>query len=147
MSAEAPTTPRAACYFPDEVTVALCIYGEALDPGELTQLLGVNPTHEHKTGHRETLRAPPSSKGAWIYEIRRFEPIDPDNMLEELLASLPQEEHFWERLASRFELQIHFAIHTDVGCTFKLSPLTIRRVSRTHATFQIYIQAYGDNDA
>jgi Domain of unknown function (DUF4279) len=145
---EAPATPTpATSYFPDEVAVALCIYGEALDPVELTRLLGVSPTHEHKNGDRKTLRSPPWNKGAWIYEIRRFDPIDPNRMFEELLAGLPQDEHIWQQLASRFELRVDFAVHTDVGCTFVLSPLTVRRVAAIHAAFQIYIQAYGDNDA
>ena len=147
MSEPPPIPTHSASYFPDEVAVALCVYGEELDPLELTRMLGVNPTHEHKKGDRKTLRSPPWNKGAWVYEIRRFEPINPDSMFEELLASLPQDDHVWLQLASRFELRIDFAVHTDVGCTFVMSAVTVQRIAAIHAAFQIYIQAYGDNDA
>jgi hypothetical protein len=134
-------------YFPDEVAVALCIYGAELDPNEVTQLFGAEPTHAHKRGERKTLRSPPWDKGAWIREVRRFEPIDPDAMFEQLLAELSGEPGVWRSLASRFQLRVAFAVHTDVGCTFVLSPSTVQRISELGAAFQVYIQVYGDNDA
>jgi hypothetical protein len=33
---------------PDEVAVALCIYGADLDPEEISSLLGAQPTHAHR---------------------------------------------------------------------------------------------------
>ena len=134
-------------YFPDEVAVALCIYGVELNPTEITQLLGAEPTHAHRKGERKTLRSPPWNKGAWIREVRRFEPIDPDAMFEQLLAELSREPVVWRDLAARFQLQVDFAVHTDVGCTFVLSASTVQRIADLGAAFQIYIQAYGDNDA
>lgn len=134
-------------YFPDEVAVALCVYGTELDPTEVTNLLGAEPTHAHRRGERKTLRNPPWDKGAWIREVRRFEPIDPDAMFEELLMGLSSEQAAWRNLASRFQLRVDFAVHTDVGCTFVLSHSTVERISALGAEFQIYIQAYGDNDA
>ena len=134
-------------YFPDEVAVALCVYGTELDPSEVTKLLGVEPTHAHRRGDRKTLRSPPWDKGAWIREVRRFEPIDPDAMFQELLVGLSSEQEVWRSLASRFQLRVDFAVHTDVGGTFVLSRSVVERISALGADFQIYIQAYGDNDA
>jgi hypothetical protein len=93
------------------------------------------------------LRSPPWQKGAWIREVRRFEPIDPDGMFDELMESLPTEEHIWQTLAASFELRVDFAVHTDVGATFVLGPRTLGRIAIIGASFQIYVQAYGDNDA
>ncbi|RQP21159.1 DUF4279 domain-containing protein [Piscinibacter terrae] len=142
-----PESSPSKIYFPDEVAVALCVYGSDLDPIEVTKLLGVDPTHAHRRGERKTLRSPPWDKGAWIRELRCFEPIDPDGMFEELLLDVSSEPAVWRSLASRFQLRVDFAVHTDVGCTFVLSPNTVQRIAALGAEFQIYIQAYGDNDA
>ena len=116
-----PEASSSKTYFPDEVAVALCVYGVELDPTEITKLLGADPTHAHRRGERKTLRSPPWDKGAWIRELRRFEPIDPDAMFEQLLAELSSEPGIWRSLASRFQLRVDFAVHTDVGCTFLLA--------------------------
>jgi hypothetical protein len=134
-------------YLPDEVAVALCVYGPTLEPEEITALLGVAPTHAHRAGERAKLKQPPGSKGAWIREIRRFEPVEPDRMFEELFDGMNAEASVWLALAKRFELRVDFAVHTDVGATFRLNPETLARIASLGASFQIYIQAYGDNGA
>jgi hypothetical protein len=40
-----------------EVGVALAIYGEELDPGEITRTLGVAPTKAHRRGERPKRRS------------------------------------------------------------------------------------------
>ena len=139
--------PPPKTYFPDEVSVALCFYGVELEPTEITETLGVEPTHAHRRGERKTLRSPPWSQGAWIRELRQFEPIDPNAMFESLLAGVSVNQESWLNLASRFQIRVDFAVHTDVGATFVLKPGTVQRIANLGASFQIYIQAYGDNDA
>ena len=135
-------------YFPDEVAVALCLYGVDLEPAEVTQILGgVEPTHAHRKGDRKSLRNPPFDKGAWIREIRRFEPIDPDARFAELFAVLPRDTAVWQGLASRFQVRVDFAVHTDVGCGFILSPSIVQLLASRCAEFRLDIYAYGDNDA
>jgi len=142
-----PDQSSPASYLPDEVAVALCIYGEHLEPKEITKLLGVEPTHAHVRGERKSLRSPPWDKGAWIREVRRFEPICADDMLEELLRGVPDDPVIWRSLSARYHLRFDFALHTDVGGTFNLSPRSVHRIAQLDAEFQIYIQAYGDNGA
>lgn len=134
-------------YLPDEVAIALCIYGVDLDPTELSAILGVDPTHSHRRCERKSLMTAPYDKGAWIREVRRFEPIEPDKMLEEVLDKLPSDPVVWQRLAERFQLRVDFALHTDVGGAFVLSPSSVRRIADLCSEFQIYVQAYGDNGA
>jgi len=73
----------------DEVAVALCLYGEALDPAEVTHLLGTEPTHSHRKGELAAHRKKPPTQGAWIRELRSFEPIDPNALVEQVLAGMP----------------------------------------------------------
>jgi hypothetical protein len=136
-----------ATYLPDEVAVALCIYGVDLDPQEVTLLLGVDPTHAHRRGERSSLRSPPYDKGVWIREVRRFDPIHLNEMIDEVLRGLPVDPLVWQRLAQRFQVRFDFAVHTDVGGTFVLSSPSVRRIAGLGAEFHIYIQAYGDNGA
>jgi hypothetical protein len=131
--------------FPDEVAVALCVYGEDLEPSELTALLGASPTHAHRKGDQSERMKLPATRGAWIREVRKFEPIDPDAMFAELLAAVSADLEVWARLAARFEIRFDLAVHTDVGCTLTLAPQTMRMISERHGSFQVYIQAYGDN--
>ena len=139
-----PSAPSSVEYFPDEAAVALCVHGVSLEPHLVTSLLGVLPTHSHKAGDRQGLKQSPALKGAWIREVRKFEPIDPDAMVEELLSGMNTSQAAWRELASQFEVRFDFAVHTDVGATFLLHSATLRRLVNLGVDFQIYIQAYGD---
>jgi hypothetical protein len=132
---------------PDEVAVALCIYGAELDPDDISALLGTRPTHSHRLGDRETPGGRPYSIGAWILEHRRTEPIDLDSMYEELLSALPSDERIWKNLASRFEVRVDLAVHTDAGCGLYIAPLTVQLIAAKHAEFYLDIHAYGADEA
>ena len=132
---------------PDEVSVSVCIYGESLVPLSITTILGREPTHSHLKGDVDASRNRPFPKGAWLYEMRRFEPINLEAMLEELFAPLPQQQSVWQSLAERYELRIHLAIHTEQGCGFHLSPKTMQLIAARHAEVFLDIYAYGSGDA
>jgi hypothetical protein len=131
---------------PDDAAAALGIYGEDLDPAEVTALLGVQPTRAHKKGERKSPRAPDWDQGAWILEFRQFDPVDPDAMFDQLLADLPRDPKIWQDLSARFQLRIDFGVHTDDGCAFVLAPGTVGRIAALGAEFQIHVHAYGDNE-
>jgi Domain of unknown function (DUF4279) len=131
----------------DEVAVALCIYGDDLDPDEVSSLLGVSPTHAHRRNDATGLKSAPFKKGAWILELRRSEPVDLDALYAELLAPLPAAQAVWATLARRYEMRLDFAVHTDAGCSFSVSPETFALMSSRHCAFNISIYAYGSNDA
>ena len=132
---------------PDEVGLAVCIYGESLAPPSITAILGREPTHSHLKGEVDAIHNRPYPKGAWLYELRRFEPIDLEAMFEELFAPLPQQQSVWQSLAEQYELRLHLAIHTERGCGFHLSPKTMQLVASRHAEVFLDIYAYGSSDA
>jgi hypothetical protein len=142
-----PTRSPSQEYLPDEAAVALCLYGEELEPEEVSLLLQASPTHAHRKGDRKELRSPPSRQGAWVLEVRRFEPISLDSMLEELFSPLPTSEAVWQRLTSRFQVRIDIAVDTDVGFTLALSPKSMQLIVSRRAEVQLSVQAYGDNGA
>lgn len=132
---------------PDEVGLALCIYGEALQPADLSKVLGCEATRSHIKGDVSGSLGRPYSKGAWLLELRKYEPIDLDSMFEELFKNLPEEPSFWQSLAHRYELRIHLAVHTERGCGFHISPKTMQLVAARHAELFLDIYAYGGGDA
>lgn len=132
-------------FFPDEVGIAICLYGRDLDPKVVSALLGAKPTESHMRVDRTELKTPPPQQGAWIREVRRFEPIDPAVMVEELLAPLSDDPKIWEALAARFELRLNIGVHTDVGCNFKLAPKTVQALAQRGFSIKFDIYAYGDN--
>jgi hypothetical protein len=133
-------------YFPDELGIAICLYGHDLEPSEVSELLNSDPTSAHRRGERKGLKSPPFEQGAWIREVRRFEPFDPDAMLEELFSSLVQEPKVWAQLAAKFEVRLHVGVHTDVGCNFIFSPQSVREIASRSASIKFDIYAYGDNE-
>ena len=132
---------------PDEVGLALCIYGEELEPAAVSKLLCCEPTSSHAKGEVTGPLNRPRLKGAWLLEIRQHEPIDLDSMFEKLFARLPEQAELWQSLAERYELRIHLAVHTEQGCGFHLSPRTMQLVAARHAEVFLDIYAYGDDDA
>ena len=140
-------TENSRRYSPDEVAVAVCVYGVHLEPEEVSALLCGPPTHGHRKGERKGLRSPAFDKGAWIREVRRFEPIDLDSMFDELLLPLTEDASVWAELLSRFEVRISISAHTDVGLTLYLNSTTLQRIAARCANVQVCIQAYGDNEA
>ena len=67
----------------DETSVSLCLYGDDLDPDEISRILGVCPTHAHRKGEERRSRSPraqkppPYKSGAWILKVRGQAPRDP----------------------------------------------------------------------
>jgi hypothetical protein len=120
----------------------LCIYGGDLDPAEVTALLGGEPTHAHRKGDPSSRRIP-YNKGAWIREVRQFEPIDPDAMVASIFSALTQESSVWSQLAARFRIQMDFAVHTEAGCNLVLSPETLKTLAARHTAFALDIYTYG----
>lgn len=133
-------------FFPDEAGIAICLHGRDLDPEVVSALPGAKPTESHIRGDRTELKTPPPQQGAWIREVRRFEPIDPDGMVEEVLASLSDDPKIWEALAARFEVRLNIGVHTDVGCNFKLAPKTVQALAQRGASIKFDIHAYGDKE-
>ena len=132
---------------PDEVGLALCIYGEALEPGELSAQLACEPTHAHRKGDSEGARSRQFPTGAWILEIRNLEPFDLDEMFESLFSRLPNDAELWSSLAERFKLRIHLAVHTDAGFQLHLSLKTMQLAAARHAEILLDVYAYGTGDA
>lgn len=83
--------------------VALRLFGDDLDPEELTRILGVEPSSAHRKG--DVIRSSVSGaagvrkSGLWLLRASDRIPGNLDGQVGELLEQLPSEPELWKRLA------------------------------------------------
>ena len=91
----------------DEASVMLRIYGDDLDPEEITRLLGCEPWDAGRTGELKVgaKRSWTVRRGYWKLRSERSE-TDVAEQIPELLARLTQDLGVWEALASRYKMDL-----------------------------------------
>jgi hypothetical protein len=136
----------------DEVRVTLALYGDDLDPAEVSHLLGCQPTNAHrrgeirigkKTGHKTVY-----TQGAWFLSAEGRAPRTADDLTSDLLAKVSAEDSLWLEMRKRFDVQMRYGIFVEAwNRGFGLSREVIQRVARIHATleFDIYANLEGEN--
>lgn len=138
----------------DEMSISFCIYGDDLDPDQISQILGVSPTHayregEHRLSRAERARHPvPSASAAWILRVRDQSPRQPGELTKELLDQLPDDEALWDQLASRYHVRLSYGLFVvDWSSGFSLSPELVARIARMRAVVEFDIYAdLGDEE-
>ncbi len=94
----------------DENTVTLAVYGEELEPVEVSRLLGRDPSEAHRRGEVRREGMQPYPRGAWMLQARGKDPLGPQQLTERLLASVSDSPEVWRGLGERFDLQLRFGI-------------------------------------
>jgi hypothetical protein len=131
----------------DESGVTLAVYGEDLNPKEVTDLLGVKPTRSFKRGYRRNPVSRPSPHGAWFLEVRGKTPDGPDVQLRKLLMKLPTSENVWKELKARHKVQIRFGLHmTGWNKGLEISSTLVRRLGKIGVDLNFDIYAYGEDE-
>ncbi len=109
----------------DEVKVHLRIFGEELDPDEITRLLGCQSTESRRKGdvipdkryHRI------ASRGSWLLDGKLDSSIELEQQVKSLLEMVTDDIRIWHDLASRFQLDISCGLFLDnMNRGFELSP-------------------------
>lgn len=109
---------------------SLRLFGDDLDPAEVTRILGGSPTSSVRKGE---IWLPPRSTrehlnrtGAWIKVAKPREPGDLPGQIGELLGDLTSDLAAWRGLSQRFRADIFcglFMFGTNEGVDFKPSVL------------------------
>lgn len=139
-----PSRPEVTLGGPiDEAGVSLGIYGEDLDPDEITRLLGVSPTRSRRRGELRGDGRTCWSDGAWLLHVEnRGGPEPADAVLDQLLGQLPTDPSIWASLAQRYRMRIFFYIGmSGFNKGFGLSADNIRRVAAlgVRLDFDLYV--------
>lgn len=128
---------------PDECGVALAIYGEELDPDEITRLLGVRPTVSHRRGDRPRPQSKhPFRLGAWFLECRGNAPVRPDELTKTIFD--PER---WKPIQDRFKIQLRYGLHiSGWNKEFDLPRELVARIAAIGATMNFDLYAYGEDE-
>lgn len=93
-----------------ESLASLRIAGDSLEPSEITELLGCEPTH---SGSMDELRVAKVSgrerrlrTGGWSLSAKVAKPGDIDGQAKEILGKLNQDLEVWRSLSSRFKIDL-----------------------------------------
>jgi hypothetical protein len=129
----------------DETHVTLAVYGDDLDPDEVSSMLRRMPTHSHRKGDCKTPTAVPFPSGAWLYTVEGRAPEGPDSLVEKLLKEFPVDSSFWKPVTERFRVRIRVGVHTGGwNRGFDLAPHTIGVVSQIGVGIGFDLYLYGD---
>lgn len=109
----------------------LRVMGDSLIPGEITDLLGAQPSEAQTKGDqlvgRKTGRVRVAKFGMWRLHATDREPEDLDGQVQEILGQLTTDLRIWADLAERFDLDLFCGLFMDVGNEgVLLSPQTLR---------------------
>jgi hypothetical protein len=132
----------------DEARVTLALYGESLDPDEVSRRLGCAPSSAFRKG--ETRRPSgregrPMPHGAWFLTVEGKAPVGIDELTALLLNRFPTDRQFWNELCHDYQVQIRVAIHTGGwNRGFDLKPATTKLVALTSATVGFDLYFYAD---
>jgi len=132
----------------DRTRVTMGIYGEDLDPAEISVLLKCKPSSSHRRGDSRRGNAGLHQKGAWLLSVEGEAPHEPEELLKLLLAQLPRDPSIWVELNQRFAVHLGFGLFLDSwNRGFDLSPTVVERVASIGATlgFDIYSPS-GEDD-
>ena len=129
----------------DQSSVSLCLYGEDLDPNEVSSVLGVPGDRMHRRGDKRREGTSPFQKGAWAILEEGSAPLGPEELLERIAERVPTDPAIWAGLGRRFDLQVRFGIHqSEWNRGFDLSQKSVRFLERIGASLVFDIYCDGD---
>lgn len=109
------------------------IFGEELEPGKITEILGVNPNQSYKKGDERPRGSQYYKAGAWILksgEVQIAEDRSGEERFEEWTAALPGNAEIWSSLKNSFEVRVRLVGYTDQwNADFTISPKALSNLS------------------
>ena len=132
----------------DESSATLAVYGRDLEPGEVTALIGVEPTNSFRRGFKRGPRSPAMPHGAWLLEVRGVAPDGPAVQIEALLAQLPESAQIWRELSERYTVQLRLALHMEGwNKGFTLTKQLTNRLAALGVVVVLDLYGYGEQVA
>src|SRR5689334_883760 len=94
----------------DHTAASLRIFGDDLDPLEITRLLGHEPSSAERKGQeivgKSTRAIRVARTGSWYLVAERRAPGDLDAQIVEILSKLSSDLGVWQQLAERFRIDL-----------------------------------------
>jgi hypothetical protein len=103
----------------DHTAASLRIIGDDLDPLEITQLLGHEPSSAECKGQetvgKSTGKVRVARTGSWRLDARARAPGDLDAQIGEILSQLSTDLGTWQKLAERFRVDLFCGLFLSGG--------------------------------
>ena len=103
----------------DRTAASLRIFGDDLDPRELTLLLGHEPSGAELKGQeivgKSTGNIRIAKTGSWRLSATKQSPGDLDAQIEEILSKLSNDLTVWKRIAERYRVDLFCGLFLNGG--------------------------------
>ena len=122
----------------DEISITLRIFGDTLDPDEITELLGCTPTTTKQ--HRQT-----TNRECWLLKGTSSPETNSEQQITSLLNMLTNDLKIWQNLTMRFDVDLFCGLFMETfNRGFELSPSIMRQLAERgiKLTFDIYSEDY-----
>lgn len=127
---------------------SLSIWSEALDPAEITQLLGVKPTGEYRRGDLNRTGTVQFNHGSWELGTGRLDFRNGKSCQESFdlfVRSLPDLPEAWNRIATEHTARVTMVLWMRTwNREFDLSPFALGELARRH--LPVHIDTYLEAD-
>ncbi|HEV8429525.1 MAG TPA: DUF4279 domain-containing protein [Pyrinomonadaceae bacterium] len=130
----------------ERVTVSLRIFGDELDPDEISVLLNCEPTSKARKGDVVAAaegRQRVSPFGSWLLKSVEPEDVDLEEQVLKLLARVSADRSVWQRLTQQYKVDLFCGLFMDMRSWnrgFLLTPKVLRELSERNLEidFDIY---------
>lgn len=126
----------------------LRVFGDDLNPEEVSSLLGAEPTYMCRKGDARALtggRVIIEKRGSWRLSASRREPENLDGQVLELLGRLTQNLEVWKELSTRYEVDLFCGVFMESSNDgLPLSPMTLLALGERGIKLDLDI--YGTSD-
>lgn len=131
----------------DEFCVRLSIWGDDLDPDEITRLLGASPTDAWRKGDVNPWSGFPKLTGSWSIKTERSTG-DVEEHLTELVAGLSSHPAVWKALTSRYRADLYCGFFlAGLGHGISMTPKLHRLLADRNLDILFNIYCEYDHDA
>jgi hypothetical protein len=129
---------------PHRSVAALRIFGDALNPDEISRILGCSPTESFVKGQITYYKRPDilRKSGGWILDATERTPGDFDAQMEELFGKVNSDLAVWTSLSNQYRMDLFcglFMEETNEG--IELSVKTMKMLSERGIKFGVCIYA------
>lgn len=131
-----------------ETKATLRFFGEALDPDEITRLLGKEPTSTGRKG--QVIQRPAREdrvlrQGSWRLTVAGAIPGDLDDQIAQLLAGTTTDLSVWKQLSEKFRGNVFCGLFMeDINEGISISPSTLASMGERGLVLDLDIYGKGD---
>jgi hypothetical protein len=132
----------------DKISITLGIYGEGLNPDEVSRILKCQPTKAHRCGEHphSNPRYSAYKKGSWLLNLKGFAPTTADELIDDIMSQVSTDVQIWQELSLTHEIRVRISVHMNGwNKGFDLSLRTIQRISDLKASIVFDIYAYDED--